>query len=148
MRLLMKLAKDKQGAGMFHLVETMLKKTKVLCSISDTVMVEQCFAFLETNRQIYLLYVFIYIFLMQLWYFFYFSNYLSILISFDTFFKREFTIVDILFNTANVYQIPLHFFETQILYPFLNLITSANHEKGEEFQLRYCFSIVESFINF
>jgi hypothetical protein len=50
MRLLMKLAKDKQGAGMFHLVETMLKKTKVLCSISDTVMVEQCFAFLETNR--------------------------------------------------------------------------------------------------
>ena len=29
MRLLMKLAKEKQGAGMFHLVETMLKKTKV-----------------------------------------------------------------------------------------------------------------------
>jgi len=50
MRLLMKLAKEKQGSGMFHLVESMLKKTKVLCSISDTVLVEQCFAFLETNR--------------------------------------------------------------------------------------------------
>ena len=53
MRLLMKLAKEKQGAGMFHLIETMLKKTKLLCSISDTAMVEQCFAYLETNRFIF-----------------------------------------------------------------------------------------------
>ncbi len=30
MRLLMKLAKEKQGAGMFYLVESMLKKTKVM----------------------------------------------------------------------------------------------------------------------
>ena len=33
MRLLMKLAKEKQGAGMFYLVESMLKKTKVMIYI-------------------------------------------------------------------------------------------------------------------
>ena len=39
MRLLMKLAKMKEPNGMFVIVEEMLKKTKLLCSISDIVMI-------------------------------------------------------------------------------------------------------------
>ena len=50
MRLLMKLAKDKKSDGMFLLVEDMLKKTKLLCSISDTCIVEESLSFLEENR--------------------------------------------------------------------------------------------------
>ncbi|XP_023330385.1 type II inositol 3,4-bisphosphate 4-phosphatase [Eurytemora carolleeae] len=50
MRFLMKLAKERNPEGMFRLVESMLKKTKVLCSISDTMLVEEAFSFLEKNR--------------------------------------------------------------------------------------------------
>jgi len=50
MRLLMKLAKMKEPDGMFVIVEEMLKKTKLLCSISDIVMIEHAFHFLEENR--------------------------------------------------------------------------------------------------
>ena len=50
MRLLMKLAKDRKSDGMFLLVEDMLKKTKLLCSISDTCIVEESLSFLEENR--------------------------------------------------------------------------------------------------
>ena len=41
MRLLMKLAKDRVADGMFLIVEDMLKKTKLLCNISDTILVEE-----------------------------------------------------------------------------------------------------------
>ena len=50
MRFLMKLAKERNPEGMFRLVESMLKKTKLLCSISDTMLVEEAFTFLEKNR--------------------------------------------------------------------------------------------------
>ena len=46
----MKLAKDKVGEGMFLIVEDMLKKTKLLCNISDTVLVEEALTFLEENK--------------------------------------------------------------------------------------------------
>ena len=36
MRFLMKLAKERNPEGMFQIIENMLKKTKLLCSISDT----------------------------------------------------------------------------------------------------------------
>ena len=41
MRLIMKLAKEKVGEGMFPIVEDMLKKTKLICSIPDTVLVAE-----------------------------------------------------------------------------------------------------------
>jgi len=50
MRLLMKLAKEKKADGMFLIVEDMLKKTKLLCNISDTVIVEEALSFLEDNK--------------------------------------------------------------------------------------------------
>lgn len=50
MRLLMKLAKERNPQGMFGIVEGMLKKTKLLCNISDTSLVEEAFIFLEKNR--------------------------------------------------------------------------------------------------
>ena len=50
MRLLMKLAKEKKTDGMFLIVEDMLKKTKLLCNISDTVLVEEALLFLEDNK--------------------------------------------------------------------------------------------------
>ena len=50
MRLLMKLAKDKVADGMFLIVEDMLKKTKLLCNISDTILVEEALTFLEKNK--------------------------------------------------------------------------------------------------
>ena len=50
MRLLMKLAKEKVAEGMFLIVEDMLKKTKLLCNISDTVLVEEALTFLEENK--------------------------------------------------------------------------------------------------
>ena len=46
----MKLAKEKQAEGMFVIVEDMLKKTKLLCNISDTVLVEEALTFLEENK--------------------------------------------------------------------------------------------------
>ena len=53
MRLLMKLAKEKSGDGMFPIVEEMLKKTKLICSIPDTVLVEESLIFLEENNLAY-----------------------------------------------------------------------------------------------
>ena len=50
MRQLMKLAKEKSGDGMFPIVEEMLKKTKLICSIPDTVLVEESLVFLEENK--------------------------------------------------------------------------------------------------
>ena len=50
MRLLMKLAKDRVADGMFLIVEDMLKKTKLLCNISDTILVEEALTFLEENK--------------------------------------------------------------------------------------------------
>ena len=50
MRLLMRLAKDMKSDGMMGIVEEMLKKTKLLCSISDTTVVEESLSFLEENR--------------------------------------------------------------------------------------------------
>ena len=50
MRLIMKLAKEKVGDGMFPIVEDMLKKTKLICSIPDTVLVEEALLFLEENK--------------------------------------------------------------------------------------------------
>ena len=50
MRILMKLAKDRIGDGMFLIVEDMLKKTKLLCNISDTILVEEALTFLEENK--------------------------------------------------------------------------------------------------
>ena len=50
MRQLMKLAKEKSGDGMFPIVEEMLKKTKLICSIPDTVLVEESLIFLEENK--------------------------------------------------------------------------------------------------
>ena len=50
MRLLMKLAKDRVADGMFLIVEDMLKKTKLLCNISDTILVEEALTFLEKNK--------------------------------------------------------------------------------------------------
>jgi len=50
MRLIMKLAKEKVGEGMFPIVEDMLKKTKLICSIPDTVLVEEALLFLEENK--------------------------------------------------------------------------------------------------
>ena len=50
MRLLMKLAKERVAEGMFLIVEDMLKKTKLLCNISDTVLVEEALTFLEENK--------------------------------------------------------------------------------------------------
>ena len=50
MRLLMKLAKERSGDGMFPIVEEMLKKTKLICSIPDTVLVEEALLFLEENK--------------------------------------------------------------------------------------------------
>ena len=50
MRLLMRLAKDRKSDGMMSIVEEMLKKTKLLCSISDTTVVEEALSFLEENR--------------------------------------------------------------------------------------------------
>ena len=46
----MKLAKEKKSDGMFLIVEDMLKKTKLLCSICDTSIVEEALSFLEDNR--------------------------------------------------------------------------------------------------
>ena len=56
-------------------------------------------------------------------------------------------------NTLNVYQPLIPFHATQIIYPFLNSIISANHEKGEIIQpcngknpyTPNCFSSIESF---
>ena len=50
MRLLMKLAKEKKADGMFLIIEEMLKKTKLLCSILDIVVVDEALAFLEENK--------------------------------------------------------------------------------------------------
>ena len=50
MRQLMKLAKEKSGDGMFPIVEEMLKKTKLICSIPDTVLVQESIHFLEQNK--------------------------------------------------------------------------------------------------
>ena len=50
MRQLMKLAKEKSGEGMFPIVEEMLKKTKLICSIPDTVLVQESLHFLEQNK--------------------------------------------------------------------------------------------------
>ena len=50
MRQLMKLAKEKSGEGMFPIVEEMLKKTKLICSIPDTVLVQESLYFLEQNK--------------------------------------------------------------------------------------------------
>ncbi len=50
MRVLMKQGKERRSDGMFALVETMLRKTKCLCSLLDQAMVEEAFAFLEDNR--------------------------------------------------------------------------------------------------
>ena len=52
MRVLMKRGKERQAAGMFQLVEEMLRKTKCLCSLMDTQTVEEAFAFLEDNRSV------------------------------------------------------------------------------------------------
>ena len=46
----MKLAKDRVAEGMFLIVEDMLKKTKLLCNISDTILVEEALTFLEENK--------------------------------------------------------------------------------------------------
>jgi len=50
MRLLMKLAKEKKSDGMFLIVEDMLKKTKLLCNISDTMIVEEALSIWEENK--------------------------------------------------------------------------------------------------
>ena len=50
MRQLMKLAKERSGEGMFPIVEEMLKKTKLICSIPDTVLVQEALLFLEENK--------------------------------------------------------------------------------------------------
>ena len=50
MRLLMKLARENKIEGMMSMVEEMMKKTRVLCSISDMSTVTECFTFLENNR--------------------------------------------------------------------------------------------------
>lgn len=50
MRQLMKLAKERSVEGMFPIVEEMLKKTKLLCSIPDTVLMEEALMFLEENK--------------------------------------------------------------------------------------------------
>ena len=50
MRQLMKLAKERSVEGMFPIVEEMLKKTKLLCSIPDTVLMEEALMFLEDNK--------------------------------------------------------------------------------------------------
>ena len=50
MRQLMKLAKERKSDGMFPIVEDMLKKTKLICSIPDVVLVEEALVFLEDNK--------------------------------------------------------------------------------------------------
>ena len=55
MRLLMKAAKEKRsgiepGKNMFQIVEEMLRKTKCLCSLLDSSVVEETMGFLEENR--------------------------------------------------------------------------------------------------
>ena len=50
MRLLMKLAKEKKSEGMFPIVEEMLKKTKLICSIPDSALVEEALLWLEQNK--------------------------------------------------------------------------------------------------
>ena len=50
MRQLMKLAKERSGEGMFPIVEEMLKKTKLICSIPDSVLMEEALVFLEENK--------------------------------------------------------------------------------------------------
>ena len=50
MRLLMKLAKEKKAEGMASIVDDMLRKSKLLCSISDIATVEEALGFLEDNK--------------------------------------------------------------------------------------------------
>ena len=50
MRLIMKLAKEKEREGMFPIVEEMLKKTKLICSIQDNLLIEEASTFLEENK--------------------------------------------------------------------------------------------------
>ena len=50
MRLMMMKLRQGKSDGVFLIVEDMLKKTKVLCSVSDTNIVEDSLTFLEDNR--------------------------------------------------------------------------------------------------
>ena len=52
MRMLMKAAKDKRSEGMFAIIEEMLRKTKCLCNLLDSNLVEETLTFLEDNRYI------------------------------------------------------------------------------------------------
>ena len=40
--------------------------------------------------------------------------------------------------TANVFHTPLLFIATQIIYPLLNSMISANHDKGEGYSAKKC----------
>ena len=53
-------------------------------------------------------------------------------------YTQDFFVIDqqiarYLCTTVNVLQSPLNFYETQIIYTFLNLRILANHDKGQGF---------------
>ena len=50
MRQLMREAREGRTGGMAATVEEMLKKTKLICGLSDLATVEEALAFLEENR--------------------------------------------------------------------------------------------------
>ena len=61
------------------------------------------------------------------------------------FYNRDTNSAAILCNTANVYQILLPFYATQMINSFYNSIISANHEKGEKFK-PFIISLVRIFV--